>query len=161
MDARFTIADLAGALFNAEKFKDAHIDREKYHSNRYQAMARAFGVTQVWSNGRFEDGGVSETETFAALDLAASCVRSLVRLSYSSPFSGYLEAPENIIELHKEFDKTIRDGISQAEAGVMNLLVATLPLALDIPSDRRVSFEDLLENGLDTSLHYPDEYDYF
>lgn len=160
--------DLADSLVEAEKLKDSHVDLKKYHGNRYRAMAEAFGAARAWKNSHFDDGEfdsvnpsrVSSYQLEAGY-LVESCVRSLIRLSDASPFSGMLEAPKSIIDFYVQFNKPIRDGISQAEEAVLSMLVAILAVAQDIPADRTVSYEDLVANGLDTSLEYPDEYDYF
>lgn len=173
MEAKYTVRCLAVALVNAAKFHDKHPDLATYHCNNYEAIAGAFGLTGMWSDGKFNDRFVSENETKLGLSserawdadtelhLAADCVRSLVEIKYVSPFSSYIEAPKNIVNLYIKFNKPIDEGISKAEAGLMELLVATLSSALGIPLDRKVSEKDLLENGLDTSLDYPDELDYF
>lgn len=168
MARRYTINDLADALVEAEKFRDAHVDLKNYHGNRYLAMAGAFGAARAWKNSHFDDGEFElgepsriNSDQLEAGYLVESCVRSLIRLSCASPFSGMLEAPKSIIDFYVQFNKPIRDGISQAEEGVLGMLVATLAVAQNIPSNRTVNYEDLVVNGLDTSLEYPDEYDYF
>lgn len=170
MGEKFDIIDLAKAQIAAARFAEKHVDLATFHSNRYMAIAKSFGIHNARPDGSWNTDvdESSPTEDYrrswdmeVAGSIVESCVNSLVKLSTLNPFAGYIEAPPMIFNFYREFNRPIEDGIELTGFAIRDLLVAARSMAYNIPKDQTVSFEDLLRNGLDTTLKEPDERDYF
>lgn len=141
---------LIKAYLEARSYARATSDRAVWYSERYRAMALAFGMNP----DRF---GVSGS--VAMDEVAEECVNSLEGLR--SPFAGMMEAPEKVIALYRRFGSDIDISIRQAQELVTALLVEVLADQLDIPLDHTVSQDDLRANGLVRSAPADDYFDEF
>jgi hypothetical protein len=151
MERRYDIHDLATAHVNAVRFAKKHPDLADFHESRFRALALAFDIPD---SAEQSDPGKDALES-----LAASSIRTLVGLH--SPFSNFLEAPKNVIDLHARFGAAINAGIRQTDTAIQEILAEVLNELHNIPAGRTVGDEELRRHGFDPSSPWPDELDYW
>jgi hypothetical protein len=148
MTKELTVRDLVLARLDALEFESKHEDLASYYVARYAAMAAAFGVDH---DRRTRDGTLSR--------LTESCIQ--VHREVHSPFSIYLEAPSEIIDLHRVHGKSIRDAVAETRKAIVDLLVDVTCRQFDLLSDRIVPLAALAEHGFDVEAFAPDPDDYW
>lgn len=169
MNASYGVSSLASAQVDAAKYFGKHPDLAYPHSSYFVAMAKAFGIDNPGPDGTYQPRERVKDFVFRGCEpdprdldgLIHSTVRSLVKLDYLSPFSGYLEASEIIINYYDKYGYQICPLIDPLRKVMMDMLVEATAEFHGISPDHQVTYQDLLDNGLPPNLEWPDEFDYF
>lgn len=152
---KYSLEDLADALVEEQRFRDAIAELREYHGARGRAFKRAFGLDALDATDAAEDG-VRSTRG-AARTLVRATVETLARSL--SPFDGFLEASRALVELAspyqpalREAEKSLRDALRRMLLGLLEELV---------PAERRsLTADALLDAGFDPSTPAPDPSDF-
>jgi hypothetical protein len=151
MEHGYDIHDLVTARMNAVRFAGKDPDLAKFHSKRYHALQFALTASLPFPAG---------TDAQALEILARRCIESSASLE--SPFAGFLEAPQCVIDLYGRFqsdqyDAFHREDLEPTRAAIKKLLDGVELELHRILGDRTVSDDDLCRYGFDPSTPWPDE----
>jgi hypothetical protein len=115
-----TSYDLAEAFLEARQWQHSSSAYGQWTRQRCEALSSAFGVPgKLYVDGRFD----SDFAFF--LD---STARSYADLR--SPFDGLLEAPEGVLDLHREFARRIDHHLAGARMSLIELTARLLETIL-------------------------------
>jgi hypothetical protein len=150
-DKTYTLDDLANALLDARRYERAAEELRDYFVPRAATFRQAFGMAG--------DHGADPRDPRRHLGhLLDRTVRSM--LSFSSPTSGYLEAPRELVEFAERFRPDISRASAELDRELRKMLLALLE-ELVAPGRTTVTGRDLLAHGFDPATKAPDPDDFW
>jgi hypothetical protein len=143
-----SIEDLVRALVDARRYRRAHPDLRAHFSARASAIARAFAVD-------LDSPPTDHEELFALLQ------QTLRRLdAIESPFAVYLEAPEQVAEMHRRHGAAINDACRRLHDACVDLAAHILATMWDLEGSATITRVGVRAQGFDLDAPAPDPSDY-
>jgi hypothetical protein len=143
----YGVRALAETIVEAHRWRNALPELRDYHATKRSALLTALGADETGPRRADLDGLLDATVERLA--------------SASSPFEDFLEAPDQVIALHRRHGQHIDTALTGLRAALMALLVDLVVEAYAIPRDRTVTGEELLPHGFDPRTAEPDPLDFW
>jgi hypothetical protein len=147
--ATYTLDGLADALLYARRYKRAADELRSYYVPRGKAFRRAFGLAS-------ERDLEASDRRYYLRHLLDRTLRSM--LSFSSPTSGYLEAPRELFEFASRFQPEIDRASAELQRVLRTMLIALLE---ELVTRKTVTADDLKAHGFDAAKAAPDPDDFW
>jgi hypothetical protein len=140
----YGVPELAQAMVNARRFRDAAPQLRDHHARRLAALQAALGM-RASVVGRREADALSPLLEATLAQMTRSC----------SPFDSYLEAPASIHALHFHHAGPIRDAANALHRTQLALLIDLLGLIYGI-AGASASVDEVARHGFDPTTREPE-----
>lgn len=141
VDRGYALRDLVAAHRAAHRYPNAHSDLRDYHRERAEALGRAFGIDLLGNRSPARDDGLE------ALRRATEVQLDRVR----SPFAGLLEAPETVIDLHRNHAQPLAEAVDGLHDRLLDLLVTIVARVWRVAPDATVTEDAVRASGFEPS----------
>lgn len=172
-DRTYTFDDLVSAWLDHRQWRSKHADLADWHTGRYEAMSRAFGVDLREP----PKTPPARPDWMTPLDLPVAFQREdprwhqrLHRLMESaadreqritSPFDDYLEAPPSIARAYEHFGSALGGPLHDARQALTGVVRDLAALLYPEAAPRVVTAAEIHAQGWDPTAVGPDPVDYW
>lgn len=160
----YTFNDFLDAWRAARRWVGAHPDLADYHGDRYRAFASVFGadLNEAPDPGPpVPDWLASEPNVWRFYIHPFVLSAEDQARKYSSPWSGYLEAPTAIHRIHRRYSAKIQAALESAQSETRQMCNDLLAALYPEAAANTITADQLRMAGFDPDRREPCEYDYW